>query len=68
MNGIELLRTVKSEPMLAKIPFIVMSGRNDAFIIQTTHDLGATIYLTKPISIATFLATIIDFLPETNSI
>jgi DNA-binding response OmpR family regulator len=67
MNGIEVLKAVKSNPFHAKIPFIVASGRNDELTKQTVRDLGADIYLTKPVSVTEFLATIVCFLQTNNS-
>ena len=62
MNGIELLRKVKADPLLAKIPFVMITGQSDERTLQTTHDLGVEAYLTKPVTITEFLSTVDHFL------
>lgn len=68
MDGMQVLIAFRSDPAHAKIPFIVASGRADALTMQTLRDLGADTYLTKPLTTATFLTTIGDFLQVKNSI
>jgi two-component system alkaline phosphatase synthesis response regulator PhoP len=62
MNGIDVLRTVKADVLLAKIPFVIITGQSDRELVQTAHDLGVAAYLTKPLAINDFLAVIIRFL------
>ena len=62
MNGIDVLRKVKAVPLLAKIPFVIISGHSNPYIVQAAHDLGVAAYLTKPVTIAEFLAVIRRFL------
>jgi CheY-like chemotaxis protein len=59
MNGFELLRTVKSDPQFAKIPFVMVSGRHDEQSLKSAYDLGVSAYLTKPLGITDFLSTIV---------
>jgi CheY-like chemotaxis protein len=68
MNGIEVLKAVKADSTLAKIPFIVATGHNDELTAKTAHDLGAEKYLTKPMSIAGLLAIIVCFTQENPSV
>lgn len=67
MNGIEVLRTVKADPIFAKIPFLIVTGRNDEPALKTSLDLGVEAYLTKPVDTAEFLSTIAHFLKEKDS-
>lgn len=60
MDGIQVLKALRADPIHARIPFIAASGRADALTIQTLYDLGADTYLIKPVTIATFLTTIGD--------
>jgi CheY-like chemotaxis protein len=62
MTGIDVLRTVKADPLLAKIPFVIITGQSDHELVQTAHDLGVAAYLTKPLAINDFLAVIVRFL------
>lgn len=64
MNGIDVLKTVKADPIHAKIPFVVSTGHTDPLTMQTLLDLGADTYLTKPVMISEFLAAIRDLVWE----
>ncbi len=64
MNGIEVLRTIKADPIYAKIPFFIITGHCDEQTLKTALDLGVEAYLTKPIAITEFLFTIDRFLKE----
>jgi CheY-like chemotaxis protein len=68
LDGMQVLKALRADPIHAKIPFIVASGRADALTMQTLRDLGADTYLTKPITTATFLTTIGNFLQVKNSV
>ena len=50
LNGIEVLRTLQTDPATASIPVIVLTARADAITQQTGLDAGAVEYLTKPIA------------------
>lgn len=58
MNGIEVLRTAKADPIAAKIPFMIVTGSNDERTLKTSHDLAVEAYLTKPVDIMEFLSTV----------
>ena len=62
LNGIEVLKTAKTDPKFAKIPFLIVTGSSDKLTRKTSHDLEAEAYLTKPIDIPEFLSTIVSFL------
>ena len=62
MNGIEVLKTAKTDPKFAKIPFLIVSGSIDKITRNSSHDLAAEAYLAKPIDIPEFLSTIVGFL------
>jgi PAS domain S-box-containing protein len=63
INGLELLRHVKSDPRSADIPVVVVSA--DALVsqIEAAFEAGASHYLTKPVSVAELLA-VVDTLLE----
>jgi CheY-like chemotaxis protein len=48
MNGFELLQWVRSQPILKRIPFIVLSSSSQASDINRAYDLGVSSYLIKP--------------------
>lgn len=58
MNGFEVLRTAKADPLAAKIPFLIVTGSNDELTLKTSRDLEVEAYLTKPVDITEFLSTV----------
>ncbi|MBZ0307569.1 MAG: response regulator [Anaerolineae bacterium] len=64
MGGIEVLRTVKTNPIWAQIPFFIVTGHHDKQTMKTARDLGATAYLTKPLAVTNLLSTIAQFVSE----
>lgn len=49
IHGLEVLRTMRREPKLAKFPVVVVSAKNMPADIQTGLETGASLYLTKPV-------------------
>src|SRR6185369_9530588 len=49
ISGLEVLRFMRQEPKLAKIPVVVVSAKSMPSDIKTGLDAGASIYLTKPV-------------------
>ena len=49
ISGIEILHLMRSDPVLASIPVVVVSARATPTDVQTGLDAGASIYLTKPV-------------------
>jgi DNA-binding response OmpR family regulator len=49
ISGLEILRFMRREPDLAKIPVIVVSAKSMPNDIKTGLDAGASLYLTKPV-------------------
>ena len=50
ISGLEILRSMRSNPDLASIPVVVVSARATPTDIQNGLDAGASTYLTKPVS------------------
>jgi two-component system chemotaxis response regulator CheY len=48
MNGLELLKTLRSDPKTARIGFILVSGRHDERALRAGRSLGMNNYLPKP--------------------
>jgi CheY-like chemotaxis protein len=55
MNGIEFLRTAKSNVRLRRIPIVVLTTSRTEDDRRHSYDLGAAGYLIKPVEYATFL-------------
>jgi CheY-like chemotaxis protein len=62
MNGIEVLKRVKADPVYSQIPFVIITGSDDDQIRKTAHELRAEKHLTKPVAITKFLSTIAQLL------
>ena len=49
MRGIEVLRTIKTSPHLRRVPVIILTTTDDEDEIRQCYDLGANVYVTKPL-------------------
>jgi CheY-like chemotaxis protein len=49
VSGLEVMRFMRNDPGLAKIPVVVVSAKSLPADIKTGLDAGAAIYLTKPV-------------------
>lgn len=58
MDGFAFLSAVRAEPALAKVPFIMLTGRVERDIVMKAASLGATNYLGKPVKAAELKAKI----------
>jgi DNA-binding response OmpR family regulator len=50
VNGFDVLRKIKANSKLSKIPVVFLTARVDAISQKTGLDIGAVEYLTKPIT------------------
>lgn len=58
VNGIEVLRQVKEDEFLKKMPVIMITTTDDPREIDKCHELGCSSYITKPIDYDKFVAAI----------
>jgi len=49
IDGIEVLRQLKSDPELHKLPVIVLTTTDDSREVERCHELGCNIYIQKPV-------------------
>lgn len=49
ISGLDVLRFMRNDPQLAKIPVIVVSAKSMPADIKTGLEAGASVYLTKPV-------------------
>lgn len=49
MSGIDILEKVKSNPNTRRLPVIILTTTDDKAEIQRCYDLGANVYITKPV-------------------
>jgi CheY-like chemotaxis protein len=50
MSGVEILEKVKSNSHTKRIPVVVLTTTDDEREIQRCYDLGANVYITKPVN------------------
>ena len=55
INGIEVLRDVKADGLLARIPLIVLTTSDRENDVKIAYSLHANCYLTKPLEIDAFI-------------
>jgi CheY-like chemotaxis protein len=58
VDGVEVLRQVKADPELRKLPVIMITTTDDQREVDRCHALGCSSYLTKPIEYERFVDAI----------
>lgn len=49
MDGLDVLRSVRCAPVIAKTPIIMLTGHNDEHLIRQTVKLGVSDFILKPL-------------------
>ena len=55
VDGIEVLRVVKSDPALKSIPVVVLTSSREEQDLLRTYDLGVNAYVVKPVDFHEFI-------------
>lgn len=50
LSGFEVLKQVKTDPVLARLPVLVLSAKGQAHDRRLVEDIGAEAFVTKPFS------------------
>ena len=58
VDGVEVLRQLKSDPKTALIPVIMLTTTDDPREIQRCYELGCSVYITKPVDYQAFVEAI----------
>ncbi len=58
VDGFEVLRQVKSAPILKRLPVVVLTSSKEEGDRALTYDIGANSYIVKPVSFNGFLDVI----------
>ena len=58
MSGIDILGKIKADPRLKRTPVVVLTTTDDKQEIQRCYDLGANVYITKPVNYDSFAKAI----------
>jgi CheY-like chemotaxis protein len=54
MTGVDILKRVKTNDHLKRVPVVVLTTTDDAVEIQRCYDLGCNVYITKPVNYDNF--------------
>jgi CheY-like chemotaxis protein len=54
MSGVDILQRIKGNAFLKRIPVVVLTTTDDSREIQRCYDLGANVYITKPVDYERF--------------
>ena len=55
VNGLEVLKTIKSHPDYKTVPVVVLTSSAESTDVETSYKLGANSYIVKPVSFENFL-------------
>jgi CheY-like chemotaxis protein len=58
VDGIEVLRQVKSDPVLKSIPVVVLTSSREEQDLLRTYDLGVNAYVVKPVDFHEFIEAV----------
>ncbi|HLH56115.1 MAG TPA: response regulator [Verrucomicrobiae bacterium] len=58
VDGVEVLRQIKLDPELKKIPVIILTTTDDPREVERCHSLGCSSYIVKPVDYSKFAEAI----------
>lgn len=58
VDGVEVLRRIKADPELGRLPVIMLTTTDDPREIGKCHEMGCSSYITKPIDYDNFVHAI----------
>lgn len=58
MSGIDILKRIKEDEHLKRVPVVVLTTTDDKVEIQRCYDLGCNVYITKPVDYEGFATAI----------
>ena len=58
VDGLEVLRTVKADPMLRITPVVVLTSSREESDLLRTYDLGVNAYVVKPVVFNDFMEAV----------
>lgn len=58
MNGIELLRIIRSDPTLKMIPVVILTSSKEEQDMVNSYDLGVNAYVVKPVNFQEFVSVV----------
>lgn len=58
VDGIEVLRRIKADPELSKLPVIMLTTTDDTREVERCYELGCSVYIQKPVDYDRFAEAI----------
>ena len=58
LDGTKVLQRIKEDPVLRKMPVIMITTTDDPREVEQCHDLGCNCYITKPVEYESFVHAI----------
>jgi len=58
MNGLEVLKIIRSDPAFNMVPVIMLTSSADTHDIQECYDSGANSFVVKPVNIGSFMQVV----------
>ena len=55
MDGLEVLRAIRSDPKLKRLPVVILTSSREEQDIITSYDLGVNAYVVKPVDFQSFI-------------
>jgi len=60
MDGIEVLKVIRSDPEFNLIPVIMLTSSRDTYDLQTCYENGANSFVVKPVNMNSFMQVVKD--------
>ena len=54
-DGLEVLREIRSDPALKKVPVVILTSSREEQDLITSYDLGVNAYVVKPVNFPSFI-------------
>jgi CheY-like chemotaxis protein len=58
VDGLEVLRIVKSDPQLKSVPIVVLTSSREEVDLVRSYELGVNAYVVKPVDFAAFVEAV----------
>ena len=58
MDGIEVLRAIRSDPTLKMLPVVMLTSSREEPDLKTSYELGANAYVVKPVDFQDFIEAV----------
>ncbi len=58
MDGIEVLKVIRSDPRFNKVPIIMLTSSRDSHDLKECYDNGANSFVVKPVNINDFMLVV----------